>query len=61
MKSTRFFAKKCVRLTQHPNVRKIYSFETEVIYINLAARPDANIILLEAPKADRRQGGGSPR
>lgn len=54
MKQTRFFAKKAVRLPQHPNVRKIYSFQDEVVFINLAAKPDAKLILFEPERPDPR-------
>lgn len=47
MKRTQFFEKKAVRLPQYPDVRKIYSFQDEVIFINLAAKADAKLILFE--------------
>ena len=50
MKSSRFFAKKTVRLPQYPHVIMIYCFPDEVIFINLSARPGANVIWLDPPK-----------
>ena len=51
--SLKTFRRVAVRLPQHPEVKKIYSYEERKIYINVDARPGANIILYEAPKNPR--------
>jgi len=46
------FKKVAVRLPRHPEVKKIYSYAEKKIYINVDARPGANVILYESPKPE---------
>lgn len=47
------FRRVAVRLPQHSEVKKIYSYAEQKVYINVDARPGANIILYEAPRNPR--------
>ena len=49
----RTFQKKAIRMPEHPEVKKAVSYADRTIYINVDARPGANVILYEAPE-DRR-------
>lgn len=44
------FRKVAVRMPEHPEVKKIYSYAEHKVYINIDARPGANVILYEAPR-----------
>lgn len=44
------FPKVLVRMPEHPEVKKIYSFTEYKVYINVDARPGANVILFEPPR-----------
>lgn len=46
------FRKRVLRLPSHPEVKKVVSYADRTIYINVDARPGANVILYEAPQAD---------
>ena len=50
------FRKVAVRLPQHPEVKKIYSYAEQKIYFNVDARPGANVILYECPDPSRIPG-----
>lgn len=43
------FHKRAIRMPQHPEVSKAYSYLDSCIYINVNARPGANVVLYEAP------------
>lgn len=44
------FKKKAIRMPDHPEVKKAVSFADRTVYINIDARPGANVILYEAPE-----------
>lgn len=46
----RTFQKKAIRMPEHPEVKKAVSYADRTIYINVDARPGANVILYEAPE-----------
>lgn len=47
------FRKRALRMPDHPEVKKVVSYADHAIYINVDARPGANVILYEAPKNPR--------
>ena len=47
------FRKRAIRMPQHPEVKKAVSYADRTIYVNVDARPGANVILYEAPKNPR--------
>ena len=50
MQQHQSFARRNISMPQHPEVFKAYSYSDRCIYINVKARPGANIVLFEAPK-----------
>lgn len=44
------FCTRLINMPQCPEVFKAYSYSDCCIYINVKARPGANIVLFEAPK-----------
>ena len=55
--SLKTFRKMTIRMPEHPEVKKAVSYAYRTIYINLDARPGANVILYEAVP-DHRSGDG---
>lgn len=46
--SLKTFRKRTIHMPEYPDVKKAVSYADRVIYINLDARPGANVILYEA-------------
>lgn len=51
--SLKSFRKRAIRMPEHPEVKKAVSYADRIIYINVDARPGANIILYEAARHPR--------
>lgn len=52
MKSNRLksFRKRAIHMPEYPHIKKAVSYADRTIYINVDARPEANVILYEAPR-----------
>lgn len=52
MKSSRLktFRKRTIHMPECPHIKKAVSYADRTIYINVDARPGANVILYEAPR-----------